>query len=115
LALAAVWTGASRRGGSVVDLGIWQCGRPAALAGLADRKGAIAEGFDADLVVWDPEATFTVDAARLRQRHKLTPYDGFTLLGVVKETYVRGRLVYRDGGAGGDVSPPTGELLVPRR
>jgi allantoinase len=69
---------------------------PAALAGLASRTGSIVPGLDADLVVWDPSAEWTVDQQRLQQRHKLTPYHGRPVRGRVVETYVRGRLVYRD-------------------
>jgi allantoinase len=70
---------------------------PAALARLGDRKGRIAVGHDADLVIWDPGATRTVDPSRLHQRHPLTPYAGRTLHGVVRETYVRGRRVWNNG------------------
>jgi allantoinase len=45
-------------------------------------------------VVWDPDAEFTVDAARLQQRHKLTPYAERRLRGVVHATYLRGELVW---------------------
>ena len=67
---------------------------PAALAGLSDQKGRIAEGLDADLVVWDPDLEFRVDAARLQQRHKLTPYAGRSLFGGVLTTFVRGERVW---------------------
>jgi allantoinase len=70
---------------------------PAALAGLGARKGRIAEGCDADLVVWDPDAEWTVDASQLQQRHKVTPYAGHTLRGVVHATYLRGERVWADG------------------
>jgi allantoinase len=70
---------------------------PASLAGLGARKGRIAEGCDADLVVWDPDAEWTVDAPRLQQRHKLTPYAGRSLRGVVRATYLRGDRVWTDG------------------
>ena len=73
------------------------CERPARLAGLDDAKGAIAKGMDADLVAWDPTEEWTVDAAALNQRHKLTPYAGRKLVGRVRRTYLRGELVYRDG------------------
>jgi len=96
LALAAVWTGASARGFGIEHLSRWLSSAPAALAGLASRTGSIAPGLDADLVVWDPSAEWTVDQQRLRQRHKLTPYHGRALRGRVLGTYVRGRLVYRD-------------------
>jgi len=111
LSLAAVWTGAVARGHTLTHLSQWLSTAPAALAGLAHRKGRIAEGFDADLVVWDPAATFTVDPVRLRQRHKRTPYAGLVLKGVVHETYVRGGLVYREGASESGISP-AGELLA---
>src|SRR6185312_8637056 len=67
---------------------------PAALAGLAPRKGRIAAGHDADLVIWDPDAEWTVEPSRLQQRHKLTPYAGRRLRGTVRETWVRGARVW---------------------
>ena len=98
LSLPAVWTGAAARGVPFERLTGWLSAAPARLAALDARKGSIAPGKDADLVVWDPEAEFLVDESRLHQRHKRTPYAGLTLRGRVKETYARGRLVYRDGG-----------------
>ena len=95
LLLAATWTGASSRGLPLERLGEWLCVAPARLAGLTDR-GAIAPGMRADFVIWEPDATFTVDARTLRHRHKVTPYDGRTLRGRVIETYVGGEVVYRE-------------------
>jgi allantoinase len=96
LSLAATWTGASARGLSIERLAGWLSTAPARLAGLTSR-GAIEAGRDADLVIWDPDAAFAVDERRLHQRHKRTPYDGLSLRGRVAETWVRGRVVYRDG------------------
>jgi allantoinase len=94
LALAAVWTGARARGEAPERLAAWMSAGPARLAGLEARKGALAEGLDADVVVWDPESSFVVDAARLQQRHPVTPYAGRQLFGVVRATYVGGTLVH---------------------
>jgi allantoinase len=109
LALPAVWTEARERGFSVADLAGWMCAAPARLAGLAGRKGAIAPGYDADLVIWDPEASFGVDAERLLHRHKLTPYAGRTLYGTVRRTLLNGKVIYERGRVADD---PQGMLLL---
>ncbi len=74
----------------------WLCRGPARLAGLR-RKGEIARGFDADLVIWDPDASFRVEPPILQHRHKVTPYAGEELHGVVQATYLRGEKVYERG------------------
>jgi len=93
VSLPVTWTEAKARGFKEEDIARWMCTAPAKLAGLEGTKGEIAPGCDADLVVWDPAEEFTVDADSLYHRHKLTPYAGRKLCGVVKKTYLRGRLV----------------------
>jgi allantoinase len=103
LSLAATWTrlrafgaSAGKAGQSAARAGLarWMSAAPAALAGLGSRKGQIAPGFDADLVVWDPDQEAVVDPSRLHQRHKLTPYAGRSLAGTVATTFVRGERVW---------------------
>ncbi len=96
LGLAATWTGASARGFDLTDIARWMGAAPARLAGLDGRKGAIAPGADADLIVFDPDEEFVVDPARLLHRHPVTPYAGRRLRGVVERTYLRGAIVYAD-------------------
>ena len=86
-----MWTQARQRGHGLADVVRWMASGPAALAGLPG-KGALAEGHDADLAAFDDEASFTVDPARLRHRHPVTPYAGRTLTGVVRRTWLRGQL-----------------------
>jgi len=89
LALPVVWTQARRRGHSLDDVARWMAAGPARIAGL-DGKGRIEPGCDADLVVFAPDDGFTVDPARLYHRHRLTPYAGQRLDGVVRWTWLRG-------------------------
>ena len=96
VALPVVWTDAQRRGISISQVARWMGEQPAKLAGLS-KKGAIREGHDADLVIFDPDAVFTVDAALLEHRHPLTPYQGETLSGVVQTTFLRGEKVFDHG------------------
>ena len=94
LSLPAVWTEARSRGHTVSDVVSWMCEAPARLAGVADRKGRIAPGYDADLVIWDPEASFRVDVRELKHRHPITPYSGRALFGRVLTTVLRGNVIY---------------------
>ncbi|HET8933626.1 MAG TPA: amidohydrolase family protein, partial [Polyangiales bacterium] len=94
LGLANVWTHARQRGASLSDLSRWTSGAPARFAGLAQRKGSIAAGHDADLVVWDPDASFTVQPEQLFFKHRVSPYLGAQLLGAVRQTFLRGALVF---------------------
>jgi allantoinase len=96
LGLRAVWTQARPRGHSLPDLARWMCAGPAAVAGL-ERKGAIVQGGDADLVVFDPDASEVFDPAELHHRNPGTPYAGLRLDGHVAATYVRGVEVYAEG------------------
>ena len=96
LSLSAVWTGARTRGVEPARLSEWMCAAPARLAGLAGRAGSLAADRDADVVIWDPDASFVVNPAELRHRHRVTPYAGRELFGVVRATYVGGRCVFHD-------------------
>jgi allantoinase len=98
LALSVVWTAARSRGCDLGRLASWMAAAPARLAGIQARKGAIAPGCDADLVIFRPEAEFTVEPGMLHHRHKITPYLGRRLAGVVEATYLRGEPVYLKGG-----------------
>jgi allantoinase len=97
LGLPLIWTEARARGFGLADLVRWMSVAPARLAGLDDRKGAIAVGRDADLVVFDPAAGFEVRTGLIHFRHKLTPYLGRHVDGTVRETILRGTTIYRDG------------------
>jgi allantoinase len=97
VALSVMWTEASRRGFSLTDIVRWMAEGPARLAGCGARKGRLAAGCDADLIVFDADETFTVTTDRLHFRHPLSPYLGETLRGVVKATYLRGRPVFAKG------------------
>jgi len=97
LCLPLMWTEASRRGFTLSHIAKWMGEGPARLAGFSSRKGRIAAGYDADLVIFDAEAEFVVTKDRLHYRHVVSPYMGEKLCGVVKATYLRGRMVFADG------------------
>ncbi|MGA8407675.1 MAG: allantoinase AllB [Candidatus Acidiferrales bacterium] len=97
LSLPAVWTEARSRGYAVTQIAKWLCQRPARLAGLERKKGSIAAGCDADFVIWKLDEKFRVDPAQLLHRHKITPYAGRELQGVVAATFLRGRKIFERG------------------
>jgi len=107
--LSLLWTNARRRGFSIQDVSRWMSAAPARLAGFANRKGVIAPGYDADLVVMDPDAGFTLERGMVQHRHPLTPYLGQRLEGRVQMTLLRGRKIYEDGKFLGS---PAGQTLL---
>ena len=74
--------------------------RPAAIAGIADRHGAVVvPGAPANLCVVDPDETWTVSGAAMASRSHNTPYEGRTLRGRVRHTVCAGEPVVIDGEA----------------
>lgn len=97
VSLPVMWTSLRERHLPLTWIARWMAEQPAKLAGLSGRKGSIAAGHDADLVIFDPEASFTLNADRLHYRHPVSPYLGELLWGAVKKTFLRGEEIFSDG------------------
>jgi allantoinase len=108
-ALPVVWTSARRRGFTLRDITTFLCEGPAQLANLSQRKGRLAPGYDADIIAFNPDASFVVNESIVQHRHKVTPYRGEELTGVVRATYVRGKKVWEDGA---HIGTPIGTWLT---
>jgi allantoinase len=108
LALPVIWTGLHQRGAHIAEIALpvkWLSTQPARLAGLTGRKGMLAAGYDADLVVFDPDAEWTVTEADLHFRHKLSPYLGARLRGRILETWLRGQRIFHSDDSGQTIAP----------
>jgi allantoinase len=97
LALAVIHTECRRRGFTLDHIVRWMSSAPAALAGINHRVGSLADGCDANFIIFDTESKFTVTAEQLHYRHAISPYLNETLHGIVKATHLRGEAVYREG------------------
>ncbi|KAJ1658084.1 Allantoinase [Dispira simplex] len=103
--LPVLWTAARSRGHTPTELVRWLCEKPAAHVQLSQRKGHLAVGMDADMVIWDPHAAFSVSPSSIHFRHNQTPYMHRQLYGLVHHTLLRGRIVFtRSGLTWGDTS-----------
>jgi dihydroorotase-like cyclic amidohydrolase len=69
---------------------------PARIFGL-NNKGALARGRDADVVIYDPSVSTAIHADNLHNLAGYTPYEGFPVQGAVRDVFVRGRALVRDG------------------
>jgi allantoinase len=96
-ALPALWTAAKKHDCTPADIARWLSEEPSKLIGLAARKGKIAKGYDADLVIWDEQKSFKLLEEMIEHKHKITPYLAETLFGVVEQTYLAGLKVFDNG------------------
>jgi allantoinase len=102
-ALSIVWTDAHKRGCTLPQIAQWMSAAPARLVGLSTEVGSIEAGKHANLVAFDADASFTVVPEMLHYRHRISPYMGETLHGVVRGTWLRGERVF--DAASSDVFP----------
>ena len=111
LGLSSIWTEAKKRGFSLTDIAKWLCERPARFIGHGKQLGKIAPGYRANMVVWDPNAEFTIQASDLLFKHKISPFIGRSVVGKVHSTYLRGKRIYHEREF---QSGPTGQLILNR-
>ncbi|MFY9769046.1 MAG: amidohydrolase family protein [Xanthobacteraceae bacterium] len=105
--LSGVLSEGSRRGMSYNRMAELLSWNPAQRFGLLS-KGDIAPGYDADIVLVDPNFTFVVRAAESESHQGYSPFEGIELSGRVKNTFLRGALIYADGKI---IGAPRGEFL----
>ncbi|CCX06639.1 hypothetical protein FPQ18DRAFT_159119 [Pyronema domesticum] len=111
LGLSVLYTEGRKRGVDLPTMAEWTSYNTAKQVGLLGQKGALADGYDADICVFDPEATFTVTTADMHFKNKVTPYEGKELHGRVCETWLRGKRIY-SAETGFEKGGPMGELLL---
>ena len=126
LGLPILWTELSRRKGltpapddentrnALQDVVRLCCANTAAQVGLQSRKGHLAVGYDADICVFDDSAEWTVEPSTMLFRNKCSPYQGRTLRGMVRETWLRGERIFSRENEFAD-KMPAGKLLLEKR
>jgi allantoinase len=108
-ALPIVWTDAHSRGCTLSHLARWMSSAPARLAGLSQFVGSIQAGKHANFIALETDADFTVTPDVLHYRHKVSPYMGETLRGVVRATWLRGERIFtRNADGNAFATPPQG-------
>ncbi|HEY4111061.1 allantoinase AllB [Puia sp.] len=107
LSLPVVWTAARERGFSPKDIACWLSAAPARLTHQSACRGKLAPGYRADLTIWNPDTSFTVDPSTLQHKHKATPYSGETLFGTIEHTWLHGEQVFDKG----VFSPVQGKII----
>ncbi|KAL7276286.1 Allantoinase [Rhizina undulata] len=115
LGLSVLWTEGKARGITLEDMSRWTTYQTAKQVGLLGRKGALEAGWDADICVFDPEASFKVTTADMHFKNKVTPYENKTLQGKICETWLRGRRIYSSEEGFDEKIGPSGLMLLEPR
>jgi len=116
LGISILWTEGEKKGITAEDIVRWCCKNTAKQVGLQHKKGDLRVGFDGDVAVFDDQGTFQVEPNTMLFRNKCSPYQGKTLKGIVKETWLRGHKIHsREQGFSAKDGPMGKLLLEPRR
>jgi len=92
--LSLIWNHLKQKGLNLLELNKWMCENPAKLVGLQNTKGKIKKGFQADFVIWDPEAQQTIDKKDILHKNKLSAYEQHTVYGVIEQTILAGEVIF---------------------
>jgi len=109
--LSLIWTAIKKRGYDITQLATWMCERPTHLVNLEKTKGKIEKGYQADFVIWNPEAQHTIDKKDILHKNKLSAYEQHTVFGVVEQTLLRGEVIF-DKNKSNFKQKPIGKYLV---
>lgn len=115
LGLSILWTAGHSRGITAEHIVKWCCTNTAKQVGLERQKGDLSVGFDGDVAVFDDKATFEVEEKTMLFKNRCSPYQGMKLMGMVKETWLRGVKIWDREGGFGEGACPAGQLLLERR
>ncbi|CAK1552085.1 unnamed protein product [Leptosia nina] len=102
------WTEAKARGYTLSTVSRFLSSGPAMLTGL-QNKGTLKPGYDADMIYFDPEASFVLTPDIIMYKNKISPYMYRVLQGKVVHTFLRGQLIASEGEL---FNGPQGELLI---
>lgn len=115
LGLSILWTAGRRRGVTAEHIAKWCCTNTAKQVGLEQQKGDLDVGFDGDVAVFDDEALFEVEKETMLFKNRCSPYQGMRLDGMVRETWLRGVMIWDRKRGFGEGACPAGKLLLERR
>ena len=114
LGLSILWTSGLKYNITAPQVAAWCCKNTAKQVGLQHQKGELAVGLDGDVCVFDDGEMFVVRREEMLFRNKCSAYQGMTLRGVVRETWLRGRKIF-ERGKGFGKGKPVGQLLLEAR
>lgn len=115
LGLSILWTAGQRWGITAEHVVKWCCTNTAKQVGLERQKGDLGVGFDGDVIVFDDKATFEVEEKTMLFKNRCSAYQGLKLQGMVRETWLRGVMIWDHQNGFGDGAYPAGKLLLDRR
>jgi len=92
--LSLIWTAIKKRGYGINELVNWMCERPAHLVQIENKKGKIQTGFQADFVIWNPNASHIIDKKDILFKNKMSAYEKHKVFGVIEQTILAGEVIF---------------------